>query len=184
MGFGLAEAPQYYLEGKLRYPGGAPSLEVARKQAQALPRLEYGRFIGVVSAPLKTAAFTPDIVVIYSNPAQLRHLLLGIQYKEGYTVTSRLDPSSACVQCVVPVLLTGECQVTIPCGGDFTRALAREDEIIFSLPLPRLDDLMLGLRRAEERGMTYLTTSQEMRPDFPRPDFYNTISRMLGMDVE
>jgi uncharacterized protein (DUF169 family) len=133
---------------------------------------------------LKTVGFAPDVIVIYCNPAQLRHLLLGVQYKEGYIVTSRLDPSSACVQCVVPVLQTGECQVTVPCGGDFTRALAREDEIIFSLPLPRLGDLMLGLRRAEERGMTYLTTTQEMRPDFPRPAFYDTISRLLGMDVD
>ena len=34
-----------------------------------LPLIEHGRYIGIVSAPLKTANFTPDIVLIYSNNA-------------------------------------------------------------------------------------------------------------------
>ena len=95
----------------------------ARRLAGALPRLECGRYIGSVSAPLRSAPFAPDVVVIYCNTNQLRCLLSGLKYKDGIIVTSSLDPSGACLMCTVPAIQTGECQVTVPCGGDRANAL-------------------------------------------------------------
>jgi len=184
IGFGLVEPPDFFLEGRITFPRMVANLEASQNLAKRFPRLEYGKYIGVVSAPLKTAHFEPDLVMIYSNTAQLRSILLAIKYKEGYLVTSTFDPIDSCVYSVVPVLLTGQCQITLPDPGDYERALAREDEIIFSLPKNKLEDLMLGLRHFDEIKLGYTHFVQEMRPDFPRPEFYKKLFRMWELDVE
>jgi uncharacterized protein (DUF169 family) len=123
------------------------------------------------------------MVVIYCNTNQLRCLLSAVKYKDGYIVKSTLDPSGACFQSTVPVMLTGECQVTVPCGGDRAHALAQDDEMIFSLPKSRLDDLMLGLRHFDEVGRGYTRFAPDMRPEYPLTDLYLKAGRMVGIEV-
>ena len=179
---GLAETPDFFLQGYTDFPSRVADLETAKNLAKTFPRLEYGKYIGVVSAPLRTANFEPDLVVIYCNSAQLRCLLTGMKY-QGYMVTSKLDPSGACVQCTVPVLQSRDCQLTVPCGGDRRRALAQDDELIFSIPTERLEDLLLGLRHFDEIGFGYIQFAPDMRPEYPLPELYVKVGRMLGMDV-
>jgi uncharacterized protein (DUF169 family) len=180
--FGLSEAPDFFLEGYTEFPSRVADLEAARNLAHKSPRLERGRYIGIVSAPLRTANFEPDLSAIYCNSAQLRCLLTGMKYRKGYLVTSTLEPGGACVQCTVPVLRSGECQVTIPCGGDRKGALAQDDELIFSLPTDKLEDLMIGLRHFDENGFGYTQFAPDMRPEHPLPETYVKVARMLGMD--
>ena len=180
---GLAKAPEFFLEGHTDFPERVADSEAAKNLARTFPRLEYGKYIGVVSAPLRSANFEPDLVVVYCNSAQLRCLLTGMKYRTGYVVTSHLDPGGACVHCTVPVLKSGECHVTVPCGGDRRRALAQDDEMIFSLPANRLENLMLGLRHFDETGFGYNQFAPDMRPDYPLPDLYVKVAKMLGMDM-
>ncbi|MFC1951662.1 DUF169 domain-containing protein [Chloroflexota bacterium] len=181
--FGMAENPDFILDGNMDFPGRVASLEAARHLAEISPRLEMGRCIGVLSAPLETAIFEPDVVVIYCNTGQLRCLLVGIRYKEGYVVTTRLEPGGACVQAIVPVMQSGECQVTVPCGGDRRHALAQDDEMIFSLPVDRLEDLVLGLRHFDEHGFGYEDFCPDLRPEYPMGEAYYKVGRMIGLDM-
>jgi uncharacterized protein (DUF169 family) len=183
LAFGLAKPPESYLEGNADFPGRVADLEAAKNLAKKSPRLEYGKYIGVASAPLKKANFTPDLVVIYCNSAQLRCLLMAIRYKNGYQVTATLEPGGACVQSTVPVIKSGECQVTVPCGGDRGVALAQDDEMIFSLPVDKLEDLMLGLRHFDEVGLGCMHPSPHMRPEYPLSEFYVKMGKMIGMDT-
>ena len=77
IGFGLAEPPRFFFEGRNRYPGGVASLEAGATWAREFPRFEVGKNIGLVSAPLRTSTFEPDVAVIYCNSTQLVRLLLG-----------------------------------------------------------------------------------------------------------
>jgi uncharacterized protein (DUF169 family) len=180
---GLAEPPDFYLGGYTNFPSRIEDLEAAKNAAKTFPRLDYGKYIGVVSAPLRTANFEPDLLVVYCNSAQLTSLLTGMKYREGYVVTARLDPGGACVHSTVPVLKSGECHVTVPCGGDRNRALAQDNELIFSLPTNRLEDLMIGLRHFDEIGFGYSHYAPDMRPEYPLPEVYVKVGKMLGMDV-
>jgi uncharacterized protein (DUF169 family) len=180
---GLAKAPDFFLEGHTDFPERVVDQEAAKNLAMSFPRLEYGKYVGVVSAPLRAANFKPDLVVVYCDSAQLKSLLMGMKYRKGYIVTSRLDPGGACVHCTVPVLKSGECQVTVPCGGDRRRALAQDDEMIFSLPTDRLEDLMMGLRHFDETGFGYNQFAPDIRPDYPLPELYVKVAKMLGMDM-
>jgi uncharacterized protein (DUF169 family) len=180
---GLAEPPDFFLGGHMEFPSRIADLEAAKNQAKTFPHLELGKYIGVVSAPLAKAGFEPDLTVIYCNSAQLRGLLTGLKYKKGEMVTSTLNPGGACVHSTVPALQSGACQVTIPCGGDSKRALARDDDLIFTVPSDRLEDLMAGLKHLDETGFGYRQSFPDMRLEYPQPPNYVKVGKMIGMDV-
>jgi uncharacterized protein (DUF169 family) len=181
--FGLAEPSDFFLQGNTFFKFSVGDLKAAGNLAKAFPRLEHGKWVGIVSAPLSAAQFEPDIVVIYCNTNQLRCLLSGVKYRDGYLVKPTLDPSGACFQATVPVLQTGECQVTIPCGGDRAHALAQDDEMIFSIPKSRLEDLMFGLRYFDEAGRGYSRFAPDLRPEYPLSDLYLEAGKMVGLEV-
>jgi uncharacterized protein (DUF169 family) len=158
------------------------NMPAARKIAQHFPRLEQGRYIGILSAPLKKASFEPDLVLIYSNTAQLRSMLLAVKYKEGHLVKSEFDPIDSCVYSVVPVIKDGEYRITLPDPGEYERAMADEGEIILSVPKAKLGELLTGLRSFEEMKMGYRHFSMQMTPDFPQPEFYKELFKMWGLD--
>ena len=181
--FGLVKPPDIFLEGKTSFPYMVANQEAAKELAETFPCLEFGKYVGIVSAPLKTASFKPDLVLIYSNTAQLRTLLLAVKYKEGRLVESQFDPIDSCIYSTVPVLLTGQYRITLPDPGDYQRALAGEDEIIFSVPKDKLETIILGLRHFEEMNHGYTQHTMEMRPNFPQPEFYKEFFKMWGLDV-
>ncbi len=178
IGFGLAETPQYFLEGHNRYPSGVESLEAGANWAREFPRLKFGQYVGVVAAPLSEANFDPDVVVIYCNSAQLLRLLLAIAYRDGRDVTSSLSGHAACVYAIVPAMLTDKCCVAVPCRGDRGRAGAQDDEIIFTVPRARLDDLVLGLGKG---GTGSLPTTPMMVPEYKLSPSYARMARLMGM---
>ncbi len=178
IGFGLTEPPQYFLDGHNRYPGGVASLEAGANWAIEFPRLENGRYVGLVSAPLRTASFEPDVAVIYCNSAQLLRLLLGIAYEDGRDVTTVLGGHAACVYAVVPSLLKEVCQVAVPCRGDRGRAGAYDDEMIFSIPKGQIGRLAHGL---EQKGMGSYPTGISMVPEYELSESYAELARLMGM---
>jgi uncharacterized protein (DUF169 family) len=182
--FGLVETPEFFLEGKIFYPALVSTLNASKKVSKRIPFFEFGRYLGILSGPMSTASFKPDVVLIYSNTAQLRVLLMAIMYKRGNMGTSEFNPLDSCIYSVVPVIQKGDYRITLPDPGDFQRALALEDEIILSVPPDRVEELVMGLRHLEEIKHGYLQFSLEMRPNFPRPDFYNMLFEKWGLDVE
>jgi uncharacterized protein (DUF169 family) len=122
-------------------------------------------------------------VLIYSNTAQLRSILLSIKFKEGHLVKSEFDPIDSCVYSVVPAIKDGVYRITLPDPGEYERAMADEGEIILSVPPDKLGELVEGLRFFEKMKMGYRHFNMQMTPDFPQPDFYKDLFRMWGLDV-
>ena len=182
IGYGLAEPPEYFLDGHSCYPG-AKSTKGARNWARAFPRLETGKYIGIASAPLEAANFEPDVIILYCNSAQLGELLSAAAYKEGHEITSRLGSDAACNYYVVPVIQSGEYHVNTPCGGDRRRAMAQDDEMVFTVPKAKLGDLLLGIRCREEAGLRF-PRSFTMMFECDQPGPYVKTSRLLGMHID
>jgi uncharacterized protein (DUF169 family) len=174
--YGLVEPPQDYLDGFTNSFFIADK-EAAARHARDMTRLPVGRYAGMVLGPLKTVGFEPDLVMIYCNPGQLRHLLLALRHLNGTQVTSTLDPIGSCVHSVVPSLLSEECRVTVPDPGDYERAGTQEDEMVLTVPRPRLQELMDGLYHFEDTGRGFRTFGPCVRPDFPQPPFYQDYFR-------
>jgi uncharacterized protein (DUF169 family) len=155
-----------------------------QKDIPNIPVLEYGRYAGIVSAPLKTAGFEPDVVLIYSNTSQLRNMLYVLSFKGEGLVDSALYPIASCAFSVVPAL-SGRYYITLPDPGEFGRAMAGEDEIILSLPGDKVRGLVSQLKELDGAKMGYRDSAfWEMRFDFPRPDFYKRLYRECGLDAD
>jgi uncharacterized protein (DUF169 family) len=148
----------------------------------SFPTFERDKYIGIVSAPLRTANFEPDLVLIYSNTAQLRNLLVPTHFhnKEA-RVDSHFFPP-ACAYQVVPVMSNGQLMVTLPDPGDYHRALAGEDEIVLSVPKDRMEGLIEELKQFEQREFGYAHANMYMLHDFPQPEFYQRLFKRWGLD--
>jgi len=180
--YGLVETPKDYLEGFTNSFFIADK-EAAAKHAQEMTRLPYRKYAGMVLGPLKNANFIPDLTMIYSNTAQLRHLLFSLRYTKGTQVTSTLDPIGSCVHSVVPSMLYGESEVTVPDPGDYERANAQEDEMILTVPTRRLKELMDGLYHFEKSNMGFKRFAYSVQPDFQQPPFYEDYFKKWGLDA-
>jgi uncharacterized protein (DUF169 family) len=147
----------------------------------SFPTFERDKYIGIVSGPLRTANFEPDIVIIYANTAQLRNLLIPTHFigKEA-RVNSHFFPP-ACAYQIVPVMADGQLMVTLPDPGDYTRALAGEDEIILSVPKDKIGMLVEGVRQFEQSEFGYSRALMYMQHDFPHPPMYQTLFKRWGL---
>ena len=157
------------------------------QQFVSFPTFERDKYIGIVSAPLRTANFEPDIVLIYSNTAQLRNKLLPTHFKAEAHVDSHFFPP-ACAYQVVPVMSSGQYMVTLPDPGDYLRALAGEDEIVLTVPKDKIEELVTGVRQIEEGDLRqyfgYAHANMYMLHDFPQPPMYQTLFKRWGLYEE
>jgi uncharacterized protein (DUF169 family) len=177
IGFGLAEPPRFFYEGRTRYPDGVESLEAGANWAREFPRFEVGRYVGVVSAPLTTAGFEPDVAIVYCDSAQLLRLLLGLAYEDGRDITTVLGGHSACVYSVVPSMLKDECQASVPCRGDRGYAGTQDYEMIFSIPRDQIARVVDGI---EQPGTSSVPTRFSMNPEYRLSTGYAEIARQMG----
>lgn len=161
---------------------GIRDLDSAKEFFAGFPRLPYGKYIGLVSAPLCACTFAPDLVLIYSNNAQLRSMIWAVKNCTGKLVETQFDAIDSCIYSCVPPLKNGEYRVTIPDPGEYERAMADENEIIFSVPGNRLEELLSGLHAFYDHHMGYAHLSKEMMLDFPRPKFYNELYALWSLD--
>lgn len=183
IGYGLVEPPKEFLEGS----GSdffVQNKEAAKERNNSIPILPYGKYAGMVLAPLHKANFAPDLTVIYCNATQLRHMLFAMMLKNGYRVTSTIDPIWSCVHSVVPSLLTGECEVTVPDPGEFERGGVGDDEMMLSIPTGRMEEMMTGVYHYDKMGMGYRSFGREMKGDFRQPPFYKQYFKKWGLDTQ
>jgi uncharacterized protein (DUF169 family) len=182
IGYGLVEPPKDFLEGS----GSAffvESKEGAKKRSSEIPLLPNGKFAGMALAPLHRASFSPDLTMIYCNASQLRHMLFAFMNKNGRRVTSTLDPIWSCVHSIVPSLLKGTCEVTVPDPGDFERSSAGDDEMVFTVPAGNMKEFMDGVYHYEKMGMGYRSFGRDLRGDFQQPAFYQDYFKKWGLDT-
>jgi uncharacterized protein (DUF169 family) len=145
------------------------------------PTFPRDKYIGIVSAPLRTANFEPDVVIIYSNTAQLRNMLLPFHFGgEEELVDYHFFPP-ACAYQVIPVMNNGKLMVTLPDPGDYHRALAAEDEIILSVPAARMLKMLEGVKEVEKGDFAYSRANMYMLNDFPQPEFYQMLFKRWGL---
>ena len=161
---------------------GIMDQDAAKEFFTKFPRLPYGKYQGVLAAPLCSCSFEPDVVLIYANPAQTRMMIGGIKQQTGKLVESTFDVIDSCTYDTVLPIQTGEYRITFPDPGEYERGLTDEDEVILSVPKGRMDELLRGLTSNASHGLGYKCLNKEMEYDFKRPPFYNSLFEMWGFD--
>jgi uncharacterized protein (DUF169 family) len=164
LAYGLADTPDV--------PAGNPAMQYKR--------FEYGKYIGILTAPLRSAAFEPDLVLIYSDTNQLREMLLSLKEEEKLKVKSSFFPIS-CAFAITNPILDNEYWINLPDPGEYVRALTQPGEMMFSIPVSKLTAFMEDLRKFYKESM-FAREQMMMESDFLQPEIYKKMFEAWGME--
>ena len=185
VGFGMEELDEGDVDcmgRKLFFADPEQGIEFLRTK---YPRLKsVKKPIGFTLAPLETASFVPDIICIYCRPAQLRSLMMAVRFQTGEMLELSLDSVDSCVHSSIPVLNGKDYNITIPDPGEYERALADEDEMMFTLRAEKLEGLVDTLARLSKMGFGYRELKMGLQLDTPRPQFYKDMFKKWGLPEE
>jgi uncharacterized protein (DUF169 family) len=151
----------------------------AEDKSVSYDRFEHGRFLGILTSPLATASFIPDVVLIYCDTNQLRNMLLALPLEERSLVKSNFFPFS-CAFSVTSPILHGDYWVNLPDPGEHVRALTQAGEMIFSVPAVRMESFVDYFRKFDKDSM-YAHEQMMMRPNFLQIDLYKKLFETWGM---
>ena len=158
--------------------GGDPAK--AEAFINGFPKLPYGKYKGMLLAPLEKADFEPDVTLIYCKNDQLRLFLQAIDTQTGSMLDSSFTPLDSCTYSVIPSMQDGKYRITLPDPGEYERALTPEDDIILSVPAAREEEFYKGVETQIVRGDRN-SFYKMMKEDFERPPFYNMIFEAWGL---
>ena len=145
------------------------------------PRLPLHKYEAIVLAPLKKAAFEPDVVMIYAEPAKVNSMVRSIKGVTGDYVRSIFDGIDSCVYCTVPSFLENEYRLTLPDPGERERARTRDEDVILTVPGKRLEEFFDCLNLGSPFG-GFSDAMLDCELDFPRPPFYNKLFELWGLE--
>ncbi|RLI25878.1 MAG: hypothetical protein DRO52_03405 [Candidatus Hecatellales archaeon] len=146
--FGFTEPPEWWLEGNIALGWYTDKPEAARNMERAAARFKAGEYAGLTVSPLSRAEFTPDVVLVYCNSLQAMRLIYASRYEDGRLLEAKLSGRNACADSIIRAMLTGECQLVVPGLGSRILAFSGDDELIFAIPISRLESLTRGLEKA------------------------------------
>lgn len=147
------------------------------------PFLKAQNVVGFSIAPLSSCTFAPDLVCVYCRPAQIRSFQMAAKFQSGKMLELKLDPVDSCVHSTIPVLNGQDYNITFPDPGEYERALADEDEVMFTMRAEKLPEIVEALEFFSRAGFGYKELSMEMAYDFPRPKFYNDMFQKWGLET-
>jgi len=165
---GFEKRLPFYEAGNLCMNLYTENLEAGRRSEASVPHFAEGRYVGVATAPLARAAFTPDSVVIYGNAAQVMRLGQAWLWKRGGTLTSQFRGRIDCADLAIAPVLSGEPQLVVPCTGDRIFGQVQDHEIAFGFPFGVIDEIVEGLEGTHKSGTRYPVTNWlNYTADFP-----------------
>lgn len=176
---GFLPPKKEWLDGSIAANTGLWTKEVMAKMAEELPRLEYGRYSYLLMAPIHTATFEPHVVVIYGNSAQVMRLVQGRLYTTGGALVSSVSGIADCADIITRTMLSDECQIVLPCGGDRVFGLTQDDEMAFTLPPSKMELTVQGLEAGHKAGVQRYPIPVYLRFQAQMPAPYQRLMQFL-----
>lgn len=152
---GLAERVEFFREGNLFINRYTPSKEASIEMASTMPSLPVGDYVGLVTAPVQICNFDPDLVVVFCNPLQAKRLIQAALVKEGGRFTASFGVTGSCSEIITSTIQTGRCQFSFPDGGHRCYDAVSAEEVMFSIPSERLEEVVFGLKYTDEHGLNF-----------------------------
>jgi len=151
--------------------GGAAAMGFVSEAPGAPPvgsgkTLDFGKYSHLLMAPIGSAAFEPDVVVLYVNSAQAMRLVQAAS--EGQGISAIASGSMDCGDIVAGTSKSDECQFILPSGGDRVFGSTQDHEVIFAMPRSKIEKVMKGLEETHKAGFRYpVLTDLRHRPALP-----------------
>jgi uncharacterized protein (DUF169 family) len=175
--FGFESHHEYYRSGALADGMYAACREAGARFEDALEKYQPGEISAVVAGPLGRIAFEPQTVLVYGNSAQVLRLLNACLWQKGGALRSEFSGRGDCADIVIKGHRTGEPQVILPCYGDRIFGMAADDEMAFTFPWARREEVVKGLEGTHAGGVRYpIPIFQRFQPEFPKS--YQELDRL------
>lgn len=168
------KSPKRFFEGHIAYPFYAKDLKTAKTMESTSRFFPMGTVSELWIAPLDKAGFEPDLVLVYGNAAQVARIAQGANYSNGRGVDSKTFGRTACGKYLSKAYLDNECTLVVPSGGERVFANTTDDELIFSIPADRFEDVATGIEAVHKQGLSRYPTyfyGIGVKPAFP-PKYY------------
>jgi uncharacterized protein (DUF169 family) len=153
--FGFEERNEYYTSGSLAEGMYGSCKEAGARFENALAKFEFGEYATVVVGPLGRIGFVPDTVLVYGNSAQVLRLLNGALYRRGGSIVSEFSGRGDCSDIIIKGKKSKEPQVILPCYGDRIFGMTADDEMAFTFPFDRSEEIVEGLEKTHAGGVRY-----------------------------
>jgi uncharacterized protein (DUF169 family) len=175
--FGYEKALPFYDAGNLCVEMYTRDAAAGARSEAAIPKFPLGHHAALLIAPLARAPFTPEVVVVYANGAQVMRLLAAALYNRGGTIQSHHAARVDCAELVIRTQQSGEPQVVLPCYGDRIFGQTGDDEMAFAWPWSWTPDLLEGLEGTHKGGVRYPVPSF-LRYTGEYPETYERLKKM------
>lgn len=117
----------------------------------------------------------PDVILIYGNPAQIARWIQSSVYIEGMPMESRGHAGLSCVGEMIEPVINKKASYVVPGRGERQLGMAADDEMAFTLPFEKLENLLTGLKETDEKGTRY-----PIQPFlFYEPRFNKAVSKLI-----
>lgn len=153
---GLNAPAQKYLDGSMFHGVWFATVEASREHQAQMPRVPAGRFEALVASPLSKGRLDPpDAVLVYATPGQMILLVNALQHRRYVRADFTVTGETACADSWGRGLKTGEPSISIPCFAERRFGGVQDDELLVSLRLEHLNEVVTGLEWLSQRGIRY-----------------------------
>ena len=156
--FGFFRNIDFWDEGNMAAGMFAASTEAGKKEEELIDRFDHGTYSHILVAPLSRAAFDPDLIMVYGNPAQVMRLIHGSLYNVGGAIQSSAMGRLGCAA-IITVIKNDECRFLVPGNGDRIFGMTQDWEMSYMIPMSKLDNVLDGLAKTHKSGIRYPITS-------------------------
>jgi uncharacterized protein (DUF169 family) len=163
---GFEESHKLFEEGAFFVGRYNETKEAAKKTTETMPKLPFGQYNAIVSGALNRIDFQPDLILIWGNSAQIMRIIQGSLWKQGGRISMSTFCDGVCADTISNALLTGELQIAFPCLGDRRFGKATDTDLIASIPMQKVDEIIEGLEKTHRAGTRYPIPYQISTPEF------------------
>lgn len=176
--FGFREPADEYLKGYAAVGMYCEGEEAAANLEAHAWRFPVGTWEKLCVAPLEKATFTPHLVVVYANSAQVMRLVNAALYHHGGRIESTAAGRLDCAEIVIQTMTTDAPKVVLPCNGDRVFGMAQDAEMVFAFPWRLAGEIRSGLEGTHRGGTRYPITVA-MRQTVTMPERYQKLLAIL-----
>lgn len=180
---GFLPPKKRFLDGDFPVPP-MPLGEARARFRQNLKLLEYGKYNYVVIAPIHRTTFEPHFVAIYINPAQMSRLAQGTAFMSGKMPHASVWPVGTCAPVFAHTILEDDYQAIVPGAGERNAALVQDNEVTFTIPASKIDELIQGLAESEKTGIFRYPFPSWLRFQVQMPEGHADLKEYLSREGE
>jgi len=163
---GFEEPHKLYKEGAFFVGRYNETKEAAKKTTETIPHIPFGKYNAIISGALHRIDYDPDLILIWGNSAQIMRIIQGYLWKKGGRISMSTFCDGVCADTISNALLTNDLQIAFPCLGDRRYGKATDSDLIASIPIGIIDEIIKGMEETHKAGTRYPIPYQISTPEF------------------